>query len=52
MRKATVKKKGKTRGWFESIGQCRNKKRAITVTFTPNNGTPTQRSQKLVPCKK
>jgi hypothetical protein len=50
VRKATVKKNGKTRGWFESIGGCKNKKRAITVTFTPQNGTPSQKAQKLVPC--
>jgi hypothetical protein len=50
VRKATVKKNGKTRGWFESVGGCKNKKRAITVTFTPNNNTPAAKAQKLVPC--
>ena len=49
VRKATKKVKGKTRGWFESIGGCKNKKRAITVTFTPISGA-TQKVQKLVPC--
>jgi len=50
VRRATKKVKGKTRGWFESFGGCRNKRRAVTVAFTPENGTPTQKAQKLVPC--
>lgn len=49
VRKATTKVKGKTRGWFESWGKCVNKKRAITVTFTPVSGK-TERAQKLAPC--
>ena len=48
--KKTKKVKGKTRGYFESIGRCKNKKRAITVTFTPENGTPSQTAQRLTPC--
>jgi hypothetical protein len=52
IKKLTKKIKGKTRGYFESWGGCKNKKRAITVTFTPNNGTPAQKAQALVPCKK
>jgi hypothetical protein len=52
IKKLTKKIKGKTRGYFESIGGCTNKKRAITVTFTPNNGTPSQKAQALVPCTK
>jgi hypothetical protein len=50
VRKATVKKAGKTRGWFETVGGCKSKKRPITVTFTPQNGTPAQKAQKLVAC--
>lgn len=50
VRKATAKVKGKTRGWFESTGGCKNKKRAVTVTFTPDNGSPSSKAQKLVPC--
>lgn len=50
IRKATVKKNGRTRGWFETVGACLNKKRAITVTFTPENGEPAQKAQKLTPC--
>lgn len=49
VRKATVKKNGKTRGWFESIGGCKNKKRAITVTFTDVNNV-SQKAQQLTPC--
>jgi hypothetical protein len=52
IKKITKKIKGKTRGYFESIGGCKNKKRAITVTFTPNNGTPAQKAQALVACTK
>jgi hypothetical protein len=50
VRRATTTVKGKTRGWFETWGRCVNKKRAITVTFTPNNGTPGQKAQRLAPC--
>lgn len=52
VRKATVRKNGKTRGWFESVGACLNKKRAITVTFTPENGQPAQKAQSLAACTK
>jgi hypothetical protein len=50
VRRATTTVKGKTRGWFESWGRCINKKRAITVTFTPANGTPSQKAQRLAAC--
>jgi len=52
VRKATVRKNGRTRGWFESVGACLNNKRAITVSFTPENGSPAQKAQKLTPCTK
>jgi len=52
IRKATVKKNGKTRGWFESIGGCKNNKRAITVKFTPDNGQPPLTAQHLASCTK
>jgi hypothetical protein len=39
IRKATKKVKGKTRGFFESAGKCRNHKSAIKVTFHQVNGT-------------
>jgi hypothetical protein len=51
IRKATKKVKGKTRGFFESYGGCKNSKRAITVTFTPVSGT-SGKVQDLAPCKK
>jgi hypothetical protein len=50
VRKATTTVKGRTRGWFESWGRCVNKKRAITVTFTPANGTPATKAQRLTAC--
>lgn len=52
VRKATVKRDGRTRGWFETVGGCVNKKRAITVTFTPENGQPAQKAQRLTACTK
>jgi hypothetical protein len=39
IRKATKKVKGKTRGYFESAGKCRNGKSGIKVTFHQVNGT-------------
>lgn len=49
--KKTKKVNGKTRGWFESTGRCINKKRAITVTFTPEDSSqPSAKSQKLAAC--
>ncbi|MCW2783299.1 MAG: hypothetical protein JWR35_3748 [Marmoricola sp.] len=39
IRKATVKKAGKTRGFFESAGKCRNGKSGIKVTFRQVDGT-------------
>lgn len=50
VRKATVRRRGKIRGWFESWGRCINNRRGLTVTFTPENGQPSATSQKLVPC--
>lgn len=41
IRKATKKVKGKTRGFFESAGKCRNGKSAIKVEFTQVSGTKT-----------
>ena len=36
--KKTRKINGKTRGYYESIGGCKNKKREVSVTFTPEVG--------------
>ncbi len=49
IRKATVKRGGKTRGYYEAQGGCRNKKRTVTVVFTPESG-PTATAQDTVPC--
>ena len=50
IRKATRRVKGRTRGFFESVGGCVRGKRAITVTFTPESGTSKQ-AQRLATCK-
>ena len=50
IRRATRKVKGRTRGFFESVGGCVRGKRAITVTFTPESGTSKQ-AQRLATCK-
>lgn len=39
IRKATKKVKGKTRGFFESAGKCRNGKSGIKVTFRQVDGS-------------
>jgi hypothetical protein len=39
VKKLTVKKKGKKRGYFEAIG-CPGGKRTVVVTFTPEVGAP------------
>ena len=50
IRKATVKRSGKTRGYFEAVGGCtKDKKRSITVVFTPESG-PTATEQHLAKC--
>lgn len=50
IRKATKKVKGRTVGFFESVGGCKSKKRNITVTFTSEAGE-SKRAQKLATCK-
>ena len=47
----TVKRNGKTKGYYESVGGCRNNRRSVTVTFTPENG-PSQRASTFAKCKK
>jgi hypothetical protein len=49
VRRATKKIKGRTVGFFEAIGGCVRGKRAITVTFTAENGE-SKRAQKLANC--
>ena len=46
----TKRVKGKTRGYYESVGGCKKGKRPVTVTFTPESGSPT-RSQGIAKCK-
>jgi hypothetical protein len=49
IRKATVKYKGKTVGYYESIGGCVAHKRNITVTFVSEAGQ-TGKAQKKLAC--
>lgn len=49
IRRATTKYRGKTVGYYESIGGCKAKKRYITVTFTPKTGLA-QKAQKTLAC--
>jgi hypothetical protein len=35
-----TKKKAKGHGYLESVGGCKGGKRAISVTFTPETGSP------------
>ena len=51
IRRRTVRRKGKLKGYYESIGGCRNGRRSVTVTFTPENG-PAQRASTFARCRK
>lgn len=51
IRKITRKVRGKTVGYYESIGGCRAKKRYITVSFTDENGLP-GKAQKKLSCRR
>ncbi|MFL5847443.1 MAG: hypothetical protein ACJ77L_18265 [Solirubrobacteraceae bacterium] len=35
-----IKRKTKGHGYLESVGGCKGGKRAISVTFTPETGSP------------
>jgi hypothetical protein len=49
IRKATTRYKGKTVGYYESIGGCKAKRRNITVTFVAEDGV-TGKAQKRLAC--
>ncbi len=49
IRKATTKYKGKTVGYYETVGGCKAKKRYITVTFVALDGR-TSKAQKKLAC--
>ena len=51
VKRLTVRRRGKTRGFFEAVGGCRNGKRAISVVFTPEEGTSTT-EQHLAACRR
>lgn len=51
VKRLTVKRRGKTRGFFEAVGGCRNGKRLITVVFTPETGS-TKSDQYAANCRK
>ncbi len=46
----TVRSGGKTVGYFESVGGCTNRRRTVTVTFSPERG-PTSRASSPAACK-
>ena len=50
IRRATRRVKGRTRGFFESVGGCVRGKRNITVVFTPEEGASKQ-AQRLATCR-
>ena len=50
IRRATTQYKGKTVGYYESIGGCKAKNRNITVTFVAEGGT-TGKVQKKLACR-
>ena len=51
IKRLTTRRNGKTVGFFESTGGCVNGKRNLTVTFTPETGTPA-RAQRLASCSR
>jgi hypothetical protein len=51
IKRMTVRRKGKTKGYYESIGGCRNGRRSVTVTFTPEDG-PAQRASTFAACSR
>jgi len=50
VRRVTRRIRGRTRGYFEAIGGCRNRARLITVVFTPESG-PTATAQDRATCR-
>ena len=51
IRRITKRIRGRSVGYFESVGGCVRGKRNITVTFTPEQGS-TSRAQKLATCRR
>jgi hypothetical protein len=51
IKRLTTRRNGRTVGFFESAGGCVRSRRNITVTFTPETGTPA-RAQRLAPCRR
>ena len=49
IKRLTKKVKGKTVGYFESIGGCKANRRTVTVTFTPEKGS-TQKASSPAKC--
>jgi hypothetical protein len=44
IRRVTRRRRGRTIGYYESTGGCRNGRRAISVVFTPESGAPSTAS--------
>jgi hypothetical protein len=51
IKRLTVRRGGRARGFFESTGGCVRNRRNITVTFTPETGTAA-RAQRLAACRR
>ena len=51
IKRLSVRRGGRARGFFESVGGCVNRRRNITVTFTPETGTAA-RAQRLAACSR
>jgi hypothetical protein len=49
-KRVKVGKKRRKVGYFEAVGQCRQRKRAVVVTFTPESG-PSQQASGSAACK-
>ncbi len=50
IQRRTVRRSGKTVGYYEVAGGCRARRRTTTVTFTPERG-PTQRASSPAACR-
>jgi hypothetical protein len=51
IKRRTVRKNGKKRGYYESIGGCKGKRRTVRVKFTEESGD-TRNASTTVKCKK
>lgn len=50
IQRKTTRSKGRTIGYYEAVGGCRDGRRTVTVTFTPEKG-PSQRASTPAKCR-